>query len=251
MSMKRIVCLGEVLLRLGAPGHEPLLRSPRLETSIGGAEANVAIALANLGLDAALVSTLPANPLGDACLGELRRHGVDTSGIARSPGRLGLYFLTHGAMLRASTVVYDRADRHLRRRNRRATTGRACSRAQRGCTSPASRSRSAHVASKPLPPPCRPLSPTASRSRSTATSARRCGPDASRTPAGCWPPPHARPTWCSRTPRMANSCSVWTRKHSRAPNACARSRPDSQPSALACAGWPGPTASSTALGTTS
>ena len=109
MSMKRIVCLGEVLLRLGAPGHEPLLRSPRFETSIGGAEANVAIALANLGLDAALVSTLPANPLGDACLGELRRHGVDTSGIARSAGRLGLYFLTHGAMLRASTVVYDRA----------------------------------------------------------------------------------------------------------------------------------------------
>jgi len=108
MSMKRIVCLGEVLLRLGAPGHEPLLRSPRFETSIGGAEANVAIALANLGLDTALVSTLPANPLGDACLGELRRHGVDTSGIARSPGRLGLYFLTHGAMLRASTVVYDR-----------------------------------------------------------------------------------------------------------------------------------------------
>ena len=109
MSMKRIVCLGEVLLRLGAPGHEPLLRSPRLETSIGGAEANVAIALASLGVDTALVSTLPANPLGDACLGELRRHGVDASGVARAPGRLGLYFLTHGAMLRASTVVYDRA----------------------------------------------------------------------------------------------------------------------------------------------
>ena len=109
MSMKRIVCLGEVLLRLGAPGHEPLLRSPRLETSVGGAEANVAVALAALGLDAALVSTLPANPLGDACLGELRRHGVDTAGIARAPGRLGLYFLTHGAMQRASEVVYDRA----------------------------------------------------------------------------------------------------------------------------------------------
>jgi 2-dehydro-3-deoxygluconokinase len=107
--MKRIVCLGEILLRLGAPGHEPLLRSPRLETSIGGAEANVAIALAGLGLDSALVSTLPANPLGDACLGELRRHGVDTSGIGRAPGRLGLYFLTQGAMLRASAVVYDRA----------------------------------------------------------------------------------------------------------------------------------------------
>jgi 2-dehydro-3-deoxygluconokinase len=107
--MKRIVCFGEILLRLGAPGREPLLRTPVLETGFGGAEANVALSLVGLGQQAAVVSVLPDNCLGEACLGELRRYGVDISGVSRRGGRMGLYFLARGAMLRPSQIVYDRA----------------------------------------------------------------------------------------------------------------------------------------------
>jgi 2-dehydro-3-deoxygluconokinase len=107
--MARIVCFGEMLLRLGAPGHEPLLRSPVLEASFGGAEANVALAAAGLGLHASMVTVLPDNPIGDACVGELRRHGVGIEGVVRQPGRMGLYFLTRGALLRPAEVTYDRA----------------------------------------------------------------------------------------------------------------------------------------------
>ena len=107
--MPRIVCFGEMLLRLGAPGHEPLLRSPALQASFGGAEANVAFALAGLGLRSSMVTVLPANPIGDACAGELRRYGVGVEGVIRHPGRMGLYFLSRGALLRPAEVIYDRA----------------------------------------------------------------------------------------------------------------------------------------------
>ena len=107
--MNRIVCFGEMLLRLGAPGQEPLLRSPLLEVSTGGAEANVARAVAGFGLHSKMVTALPDGPLGDACVGDLRRHGVDTSGVGRRPGRMGLYFLTRGALLRPPHVTYDRS----------------------------------------------------------------------------------------------------------------------------------------------
>jgi 2-dehydro-3-deoxygluconokinase len=103
-----IVCFGELLLRLGAPGRELLLQSPRLDVHVGGAEANVAVALARLGHKTAMVSRVPDNELGEAAVGHLRRHGVDTAGIATSPGRMGLYFLSSGAGMRASAVTYDR-----------------------------------------------------------------------------------------------------------------------------------------------
>jgi 2-dehydro-3-deoxygluconokinase len=109
ISIMRVVCFGEMLLRLGAPGREPLLQTPTLEISTGGAEANVARALAGLGLETAMVTTLPDGPLGDACVAELRRTQVDTSGVLRRPGRLGLYFFTRGALLRPPHVTYDRA----------------------------------------------------------------------------------------------------------------------------------------------
>lgn len=105
----RIVCFGEVLLRLSAPGAERLLQSPRLDVCVGGAEANVAVNLARLGLDSAVVSILPDNALGHAARDELRRHGVDTGGVRFVPGRMGLYFLAPGAVLRPSGVTYDRA----------------------------------------------------------------------------------------------------------------------------------------------
>lgn len=110
MSRPRIVCFGEILLRLGAPGHERLLQSPLLQVHVGGAEANVAVSLARFGRDAAMVGTVAENTLGEAATGELRRHGVDVSGVRRAPGRMGLYFLSPGAGQRPSEVLYDRAD---------------------------------------------------------------------------------------------------------------------------------------------
>ena len=106
----RFVCFGELLLRLGAPGRERLLQSPRLDVHVGGAEANVAVALAHFGNTVALISVLPDNALGSAALGEMRRHGVDTTRVRRGAGRMGLYFLETGAMHRPSDVLYDRAD---------------------------------------------------------------------------------------------------------------------------------------------
>lgn len=105
---KRIVCFGELLLRLGSPGRERLLQSPCLEVHVGGAEANVAIALARLGHDAALVSVVPDSPLGAAAVGEVRRHAVDVAPVSTGAGRQGLYFLATGALHRPSEVLYDR-----------------------------------------------------------------------------------------------------------------------------------------------
>ncbi|QWP75280.1 sugar kinase [Lysobacter sp. K5869] len=105
----RVVCFGELLLRLGAPGRERLLQRPQLDVHVGGAEANVAVSLAQLGHEAVFASVVADNELGGAALGELRRHGVDTSAVLRAPGRMGLYFLETGALQRPSRVLYDRS----------------------------------------------------------------------------------------------------------------------------------------------
>jgi len=106
----KVLTFGEIMLRLKAPGRERLMQSPLLEATFGGGEANVAVSLANYGMDAAFLTVLPENTLGDACLGELRRFGVDTSRILRGPGRMGIYFLEAGANQLPSKVIYDRAD---------------------------------------------------------------------------------------------------------------------------------------------
>jgi 2-dehydro-3-deoxygluconokinase len=105
----RIVCFGEMLIRLSAPDRELLLQSPRLNVCFGGAETNVAVSLSRLGAPASLVTILPDNALGRAALDEARRHGVDACGVRFAPGRMGLYFLTPGAVCRPSDIVYDRA----------------------------------------------------------------------------------------------------------------------------------------------
>ena len=105
----RIVCFGEVLWRLSASPGEVLLQSPGLHACIGGAEANVAVSLARFGHEVAMVSTLPDNALGLAARDGLRAHGIDTRAVQVQPGRMGLYFLTPGAVLRPSDIIYDRA----------------------------------------------------------------------------------------------------------------------------------------------
>jgi 2-dehydro-3-deoxygluconokinase len=106
--MGHVVCFGELLLRLTAPGRELLLQNGRFEVHVGGAEANVAIGLARLGHQTAMISRLPHNALGDAAIGHLRRFGVDVDGVAFGEGRMGLYFLSAGAGLRRSEILYDR-----------------------------------------------------------------------------------------------------------------------------------------------
>ena len=103
-----VVCFGEVLLRLTAVGNGGLLQHPSLDAHFGGAEANVAIALARMGTPSSMVSALPEGQLGDAAIEQFRRHAVNVSAIRRTPGRLGLYYFIAGIGHRASTVLYDR-----------------------------------------------------------------------------------------------------------------------------------------------
>lgn len=106
----RVACLGEILLRLSAPDHQRLSQCNHLEIQIGGAEANVAVSLAQLGTPSRMISVLPSHGLGQAAVQALRRHQVDVSAVCFHPGRMGLYFLETGAMRRAAEVLYDRAD---------------------------------------------------------------------------------------------------------------------------------------------
>ncbi len=108
--MKTVVTFGEVMLRLKSPGFERFFQSPSLEATFGGGEANVAVSVANYGLPAKFVTVLPKNDIGDACVGEVRRFGVDTSDILRKDGRIGIYFLETGSNQRPSNVIYDRED---------------------------------------------------------------------------------------------------------------------------------------------
>ncbi len=104
----RVVTFGEIMMRLATPGRLRFSQARELELTYGGGEANVAVSLANFGLDARFVTRLPVNPFGDGAVGVLRAHGVDTSLVARGGDRIGIYFLETGASQRASVVVYDR-----------------------------------------------------------------------------------------------------------------------------------------------
>jgi 2-dehydro-3-deoxygluconokinase len=105
----KVVAFGELMLRLSPPGFERLLQSPRLVATFGGGEANVAVSLAQFGLESHYVSRFPGNAIGDAAVRALRAEGVRTDFIARGGSRLGIYFTETGASQRASTVLYDRA----------------------------------------------------------------------------------------------------------------------------------------------
>ena len=93
----KILTFGEIMLRLKAPGHERFFQSPMLEATFGGGEANVAVSLANYGMDAEFLTVLPNNDIAECCIRELRYFGVDTKKIVRGDGRMGIYYLEGGA----------------------------------------------------------------------------------------------------------------------------------------------------------
>src|SRR5688500_12306826 len=106
---KKVVTLGEIMMRLSTPDFLRFVQSDRFDVTYGGGEANVAAALCNYGLNGTFVTKVPDNALGQSAINHLRRYGVDTQFIARGGKRLGIYFLETGASMRASQVIYDRA----------------------------------------------------------------------------------------------------------------------------------------------
>ena len=107
--MSKVVTFGEIMLRLKPEGYLRFFQNDKMEATFGGGEANVAVSLANFGVDTVFVTKLPDNDIGEAAIRGLRYFGVDTSMITRGGDRIGIYFLEAGASQRASKVVYDRA----------------------------------------------------------------------------------------------------------------------------------------------
>ncbi|MDR0643716.1 MAG: sugar kinase [Treponema sp.] len=107
--MERVVTYGEIMLRLAPEGYYRFVQAHTFGATFGGGEANVAVSLANFGVEVAFVTKLPAHEIGQAAMNSLRQFGVDTSWIARGGKRVGIYFLEKGASQRPSKVIYDRA----------------------------------------------------------------------------------------------------------------------------------------------
>lgn len=105
----KVITFGEIMLRLAPEGYYRFVQAEKYGATYGGGEANVAVSLANYGIDAAFVTKLPAHEIGQAGVNALRRFGVDTSFIARGGDRVGIYFVEKGASQRPSKVIYDRA----------------------------------------------------------------------------------------------------------------------------------------------
>jgi 2-dehydro-3-deoxygluconokinase len=107
--MKKIVTLGEVMLRLSPPGNQRFFQTHSFDVEFGGSEANVGAALAYWGMDVAHITAFPDHEIGWAAAGQLRKNGIDTRFIPHVSGRMGVYYLEQGAMQRSSQVIYDRA----------------------------------------------------------------------------------------------------------------------------------------------
>ncbi len=106
---KRIVCFGEIMLRLAPEGYYRFFQNDRMQATFGGGEANVAVSLANYGMDASYVTKLPTHAIGQSAINSLRALGVDTKDIVRGGERVGIYYLEKGASQRGSVCIYDRA----------------------------------------------------------------------------------------------------------------------------------------------
>ena len=107
--MSKVITFGELMLRLAPLGYYRFVQADTLGATFGGGEANVAVSLANYGMDAAFVTKLPKHEIGQAAVNSLRKYGVDTSLITRGGDRVGIYYLEKGASQRASKCIYDRA----------------------------------------------------------------------------------------------------------------------------------------------
>ena len=107
--MKRVVTFGELMLRLAPNGYYRFFQNDQMQATFGGGEANVAVSLANYGLDSVYVTKLPKHAIGQGAVDSLRCFGVDTSKIVRGGDRVGIYFLEKGASQRGSVCIYDRA----------------------------------------------------------------------------------------------------------------------------------------------
>ena len=107
--MSRVVTFGEIMLRLAPEGYLRFFQNDTMQATFGGGEANVAVSLANFGLDSAYITKLPSHAIGQAAVNSLRYFGVDTSGIVRGGDRVGIYYLEKGASQRGSVCIYDRA----------------------------------------------------------------------------------------------------------------------------------------------
>ena len=106
--MSRVVCFGEIMLRLTAPGYRRIVQAGSFDVYYVGGEANVSVSLANFNVDAAYVTKIPDNPVGQSAINELGKYGVNTGFIVRGGERLGIYYLERGASQRPSKVIYDR-----------------------------------------------------------------------------------------------------------------------------------------------
>ena len=106
---KRIVTFGEIMLRLAPEGYLRFFQNDTMQATFGGGEANVAVSLANYGMDAAFVTKLPSHAIGQGAVNSLRALGVDTKDIVRGGERVGIYYLEKGASQRGSVCIYDRA----------------------------------------------------------------------------------------------------------------------------------------------
>ena len=106
--MNKIVTFGEVMLRFNPEGFLRLVQAEKFEVNLAGGEANVAVSLANYGMDVSYVTKVPSHEIGEIVIREMRRNGVDTGNIIRGGKRLGTFYLEKGASQRASKVIYDR-----------------------------------------------------------------------------------------------------------------------------------------------
>ena len=106
--MKKVVTMGEIMLRLSTPNYQKIEQSQSFDANYGGGEANVAISLSQLGLKSSFVSKLPNNSLGNSANQFLNQYGVSTDHMVYGGDRLGIYFLEKGYSIRSSKIVYDR-----------------------------------------------------------------------------------------------------------------------------------------------
>ena len=151
----KVVTFGELMLRLQPYNYERFVQCDHVEFTFGGGEANVAVSLANYGMDAAYVTKLPAHAIGQAAVNSLRRYGVDTTKIVRGGDRVGIYFNEKGASQRGSVCIYDRANSAISKAAREDFDWDAIFEVWIGSTSPVSLPRSAQTLLKYARTPAR------------------------------------------------------------------------------------------------